>query len=49
MNQGTGAREAHLATLQQQGIPYEPGYERQLYTQDILNKYRNQFNPANFR
>jgi hypothetical protein len=48
VDQGMGLREAHLETLKLQGIPYEPGYERQIYAPSVLNKYRIYFNFANF-
>ena len=47
LNQGLDARDAHLETLRQQGIPYEPGYERQLYAPSVIRQYPDHFNPAN--
>ena len=49
VDQGMGLREAHLETLKLQGIPYEPGYEHQIYAPSVLNKYREYFNSENFR
>ena len=34
-----GARAAHLEVLEMQGIPYEKGYEKMLYGDDIYNDY----------
>jgi hypothetical protein len=47
MDQGMEARAAHLQTLGWQGIPYEPGYERQLYAPNVIQKYPEYFSPAN--
>jgi hypothetical protein len=46
MNNGLGARDAHLETLRQQGIPYEPGYESHLYHPEVIPQFPNSFNPA---
>jgi len=46
MARGMGDREAHLAVLEIQGIPYEPGYEAYLYHPDIIKMYPEYFNPA---
>jgi hypothetical protein len=46
VNNGLGVRDAHLQTLQQQGIPYEPGYESQLYHPTVIRQYPDFFNPA---
>ncbi len=46
MQQGIEARAAHLQTLEWQGIPYEPGYESQLYHPDVISQFPEQFNPA---
>ena len=40
------ARAAHLETLQWQGIPYEAGYEAQLYHPDVITEFSEFFNPA---
>ena len=40
------ARQAHLQTLEQQGIPYEAGYESQIYHPSVISQYPNYFNPA---
>jgi hypothetical protein len=42
----TDARAAHLETLRRQGIPYEAGYEAQLYHPDVIRAHADQFNPA---
>jgi RHS repeat-associated protein len=46
MDGGMDAGPAHLMTLEWQGIPYEPGYERNLYHPDVINDYPEMFNPA---
>jgi hypothetical protein len=46
MAEGMGAREAHLQTLERQGISYEPGYESRLYHPDVIETYPEYFNPA---
>jgi hypothetical protein len=46
MNKGVGARDAHLQTLEWQGIRYEPGYESQLYHPDVIRQFSEYFNPA---
>jgi hypothetical protein len=40
------SRAAHLKTLEWQGIPYEPGYESQLYHPDVIRQHPEFFNPA---
>jgi len=40
------ARSAHLATLEWQGIKYEPGYERYLYHPDVIRQFKSSFPPA---
>jgi RHS repeat-associated protein len=42
MDAGMGAREAHLSTLEIQGIPYQKGYESLLYSPEAM-KF---FNPG---
>ncbi len=42
MDAGMAEREAHLATLQIQGIDYTKGYESQLYSPEALKI----FNPG---
>ena len=49
MQQGMDARAAHLQTLESQGIPYEPGYESQLYHPDVIRQFPEQFNPQHTR
>lgn len=39
MNRGVGARDAHLQTLEWQGIPYKRGYESQLYALDAVDLF----------
>jgi len=46
MKKGMGARDAHLKTLEWQKIPYEPGYESQLYRPGVIQQYSEHFNPA---
>jgi len=46
MNRGVGARDAHLQTLQWQGIPYKAGYESQLYHPSVIQQFPEYFNPA---
>jgi hypothetical protein len=46
MKHGAGAREAHLQTLEKQGIPYQPGYEAQLYHPDVIEQFKAYFNQA---
>ncbi len=46
MDQGIGARDAHLQTLQWQEIPYEPGYESQPYHPSVIQQFPEYFNPA---
>jgi hypothetical protein len=41
-----GARAAHLATLQWQGIPYAAGYESRLYHPSVIQAFSEMFNPA---
>lgn len=43
---GLGARDAHLKTLEWQGIPYKAGYESQLYSPDVIRDLPEYFNPA---
>jgi hypothetical protein len=40
------AEQAHLQTLQQQGIPYAPGFQAQLYHPSVINQYPDYFNAA---
>ena len=46
MDAGVSARDAHMQTLQWQGIPYEPGYEAQLYHPSVIQQFPEYFNPA---
>jgi hypothetical protein len=46
MDSGMGARAAHLETLSQQGIPYAPGCEAQLYHLTVIQQFPTYFNPA---
>jgi hypothetical protein len=46
MNRGVGARDAHLQTLQWQGIPYKAGYESQLYHPSVIQQFPAYFTPA---
>jgi hypothetical protein len=46
MDAGVGPWPAHQATLDWQGIPYEPGYEKYLYHPDIIEELPEYFNPA---
>jgi hypothetical protein len=46
MDSGMGARAAHLETLGQQGIPYAPGYEAQLYHPTVSQQFPTSFSPA---
>ncbi len=46
MDTGISARDAHMQTLQWQGIPYEPGYEAQLYHPSVIQQFPEYFNPA---
>ena len=46
MKGGVGPRDAHLQTLEWQGIPYQPGYESQLYHESVIQLLREYFNPA---
>jgi RHS repeat-associated protein len=46
MNRGVDARDAHLETLEWQGIPYKPGYESQLYHPNVIEQFPEYFNPA---
>ena len=46
MAAGLDSRAAHLAALDQQGIAYEPGYERLLYHPSVIAALREYFNPA---
>ena len=46
MDSGLDARDAHLQTLEEQGIPYEPAYEAELYHPDVIDQYPEHFNPA---
>lgn len=46
MRAGLGARDAHLETLSRQGIPYQPGYDSQLYHPSVISRYLDHFNPA---
>ena len=46
MDSGMEARAAHLETLSQQGIPYAPGYEAQLYHQSVIQQFPAYFSPA---
>jgi hypothetical protein len=43
MNRGIGPRDAHLQTLQWQGIPYVRGVERELYAPDALEAFEKAF------
>ena len=45
-NPALSARDAHLMTLERQGIPYEAGYETQIYHPDVIKKNPGRFNPA---
>jgi hypothetical protein len=49
MNRGAGARDAHLQTLEWQGIPYKAGYESQLYHPEVILQNAGSFNPAAVR
>jgi hypothetical protein len=40
------AEQAHLQTLKQQGIPYAPGFQAQLYHPSVILQYPNNFSPA---
>lgn len=40
------ARDARKETLQDQGIKYEPGYERHLYHEDVIREHPEHFSPA---
>ncbi len=46
MDNGLSPRDAHLGALGRQGIPYEPGYERNLYHPDVIEEFPEYFNPA---
>ena len=46
MDAGMDARAAHLETLSQQGIPYAPGYEAQLYHPTVIQQFPTYFSPA---
>ena len=46
MDGGMGASEAHLLTLERQGIPYKAGYQRYLYHPDVIEEFPEMFNPA---
>jgi hypothetical protein len=46
MNRGVEARDAHLRTLEWQGIPYKPSYESQLYHPSVIKQFPEYFNPA---
>ena len=46
MDTGMDARAAHLETLNQQGIPYAPGYEAQLYHPTVIQQFPSYFSPA---
>ena len=46
MNRGVGPRDAHLQTLEWQGIPYRAGYESQPYHPEVVRAYPKYFNPA---
>ena len=46
MGKGLDHETAHLATLQQQGIAWEPGYEAYLYHPDIINGIPDYFSFA---
>ncbi|HEX7062333.1 MAG TPA: RHS repeat-associated core domain-containing protein [Woeseiaceae bacterium] len=46
MKRGLDARDAHLGTLKWQGIPYEAGYESQLYAPEVIEQFPELFNPA---
>ena len=49
MSRGIGARDAHLQTLEWQGIPYKAGYEAQLYHPDVILRDPSAFSPAAVR
>jgi hypothetical protein len=46
MDAGVEARAAHLETLSQQGIPYAPGNEAQLYHPTVIRQFPTYFSPA---
>jgi hypothetical protein len=46
MDNGLSPLDAHLGTLELQGIPYEPGFQRYLYHPDVINEFPQWFNPA---
>ena len=46
MDSGMGARAAHLETLGQQGMPYAPGYEAQLYHPTVIQQFPAWFSQA---
>lgn len=43
MDQELSAQDAHLQTLEIQGIPYEPGYAEQLYDPSIVEQFQGWF------
>ncbi len=46
MEKGADSRSAHLRTLEWQGIPYKPGYEKELYSREVIERFADRFNPA---
>jgi len=46
MDNGLSPPDAHLGTLELQGIPYEPGFQRYLYDPDVIEEFPQWFNPA---
>ncbi len=46
MRQSLDPRAAHLKTLEWQKIPYAPGYESKLYHPDVIQQFKEYFNPA---
>ncbi len=44
--EGLSEREAHIFTLEQQGITYEPGYEAYLYAPEVIDEFVDYFNKA---